>query len=144
MKSTLVLLAACHSATPTPPDPHAQIVDHLVGTWAGQAKGTPFGDFTFRLAFARRSDGAVHARLDGGGGMYLDFTFRHATAGWMLVEEGAIPSVGTQTHTLAPAGDTHWTDATLDVDLRVTADTLAWTTLVRGKPHAVFALHRVQ
>jgi len=145
MKYLLVaLLVACHPQAPQPPDPHAQIVDGLVGTWAGEAKGTPFGDFNFKLAFARQPDGAVHARLDGGGGMYLDFTFRRAAAGWMLVEEGAIPKLGTQSHTLAPVAGTRWADGTLDVDLRVSPTTLAWTTLVRGKPHAVFELHRVQ
>jgi hypothetical protein len=134
-----VAFAACHNAPATPPpDPHAVIVDHLVGVWTGDAIGTPFGDFRFALAFDRTPAGAVHARLDGTPGMYLDFTFDRDK----LVEEGAIPNVGKQTHTLAAVRDTHWADPTLDVDVALTGDSLVMTTLVRGKPHAVFRMRR--
>jgi hypothetical protein len=138
-----VVFAACHNTPATPPatpapDPHAAIVDSLVGVWTGNAIGTPFGDFPFALAFDRTPSGAVHGRLDGTPGMYLDFTFDRAK----LVEEGAIPSLGKQTHTLAATTGSHWADSTLDVDVAVTAESLVMTTLVRGKPHAVFRMQR--
>jgi len=134
-----VAIAACHNAPATPPpDPHAVIVDNLVGVWTGNAIGTPFGDFPFALAFDRKPTGVVHARLDGTPGMYLDFTFDRGK----LVEEGAIPNVGTQTHTLVATTGTHWADASVDVDVAVTGDALVMTTLIRGKPHAVFRMQR--
>jgi hypothetical protein len=131
-----VVLAACHHAPPR--DPHLTIVDNLVGVWTGNAIGTPFGDFPFALAFDRKPPGVVHARLDGTPGMYLDFTFGDNA----LVEEGAIPNVGTQTHTLVAVNGTHWADASVDVDVALTGDTLVMTTLVHGKPHAVFRMQR--
>src|SRR5262245_41177153 len=118
MKLVAILaVAACHqtpavvapppATVPPPPpaaDPHAATVDALVGVWAGKAIGTPYGDFPFALAFDRRADGAVHGHIESRPGMYLDFTFRRAGGAWVLDEEGAIPNVGTQRHTLAATG----------------------------------------
>src|SRR5689334_11372724 len=95
-------------------DPHATAVDGLVGAWQGQVLGTPLGDFPFAIAFEREASGDVHGRADNGGGMYLDFRFHKLGPTWTLTEEGALPDVGTQTHTLVPApnGDdgVRWVD----------------------------------
>jgi hypothetical protein len=152
--SLLIVVAACHSssavappAAPPPPpppaaDPHAAVVDSLVGVWAGKAIGTPSGDMPFALAFERQPDGAVHAHTEQSPGTYLDFTFRRMATSWVLVEAGAIPKAGSQTHTLAATSATHWTDSDVDVELGVTGDALVMTTTVHGKPHARFELAR--
>jgi len=119
-------------------DPHATTVDHLAGVWVGKAIGTPYGDFPMAIEFAPVAGGAVHGHLEAAPGNYLDFTFDHDK----LVEEGAVPSLGVQTHTLRPAGPDHWRDDTVDVDLRITGDALVWTTSVRGKTHSRFELAR--
>lgn len=140
----LLALAACHTASrpPTPPDPHEAIVTDLVGVWSGDAEGTPFGDFKLALDFTRLPDGSVHSRLDAGPGMYLDFVFHKAAGGWLLTEEGAIPKLGVQKHTLGPAPAGEWVDGDLHVALAMTGDALVWTTSMHGKPHAVFRLHK--
>jgi len=122
--------------------PGAATVAHITGTWVGMAEGTPLGDMPFALAFARDADGSVHARADDGKGMYLDFRFVQRPGTWVLVEEGAIPSIGVQTHTLTPDGAAHWRDKDVDVALDVTGDVLVMATTVRGKPHATFKLKR--
>ena len=138
----VIVIAACSNppapAPPVPVDPHVATIDHLVGVWAGQAIGTPFGDFRFGIAFDRKPAGSVHGRLDGAPGMYLDFTFARGA----LVETGAIPSLGVQTHTLAAAAGTHWHDDTVDVDLQITGDQLVWTTSIRGTKHSEFRMQR--
>jgi hypothetical protein len=156
MQTRFIALAALVTAcagTPKPvagPTPHDHAVEALVGSWAGHARGTPFGDFPMAIAFDR--DGAgVHGRLDNGQGMYLDFRFQREAGRWLLVEEGAIPGAGTQHSTLAPvaaAGAPRWADradpSRLAVAFAVDADTLTMTTTLHGAPHAVFELRRVQ
>jgi hypothetical protein len=125
------------------PLPHAAVVARLVGVWVGMAEGTPLGDIRFPLAFDREPDGSVHARTDDGKGMYLDFRFVERGGAWLLVEEGEIPSVGKQTHTLSPVPNaTRWSDKDVDVLVAIDGDTLVMTTAVHGKPHATFRLQR--
>jgi hypothetical protein len=146
--AALLVVAACHKpavvvvSPPPVADPHAAAVDALVGVWFGKAVATPYGDMPFALAFDRQPDGAVHAHTDDGKGLYLDFTFHHVDAGWVLDENGAAPGVGTQAHTLAATGATHWSDRDVDVDVAVAGDALVMTTSVRGKPHGRFELTR--
>jgi hypothetical protein len=141
----LASITACHEtpvAAPSPAhvDPRVATVDALVGKWRGKAEGTPLGDFPIGLTFARDSDRSVHARLDDGHGMYLDFRFM---PDGKLFEEGAIPSVGKQAHTLVPvAGATRWSDSDVDLDVALTGDSLVMTTTLHGKPHAVFRMQR--
>jgi hypothetical protein len=131
------------AAKPARPSPHAAAVAELVGVWLGMAEGTPFGDIRFALAFDRDPDGSVHARTDDGKGMYLDFRFVERDGAWLLVEEGQIPSLGKQTHTLLPApNETRWADKDVDVLVAVHGDTFVMTTAVHGKPHATFKLQR--
>jgi hypothetical protein len=132
-------------------DVHAAAVDDLVGVWRGTAVGTPFGDFPFAITFDREPTGDVHGRLQARPGMYLDFRFHRDQSRWVLIEEGAIPDVGTQSGTLAPvpgtAAPARWTDGDpghLAVALAVTADALEWTTTIDGKPHAVFKMARAR
>ena len=147
----LVLIAACAGPrSPAPPSPHDRAVAGLVGSWAGHARGTPFGDFPMAIAFDRDGTG-IHGRLDNGHGMYLDFRFQREGGRWLLVEEGAIPGAGAQHSTLAPvaaAGAPRWADrddpSRLAVAFAVDADTLTMTTTLHGAPHAVFELRRVQ
>ena len=143
----MTILIACHapsqsSAPPPPADAHATTVASLVGTWQGMAEGTPYGSFPLRLAFDRRPDGSVHTHLNGGPGMYLDFVFHQQAGRWLLTEEGAVPGVGTQRHTLAPVAAGEWVDGELRVALAMRDDTLVWTTVNQGKPHAVFRLRK--
>jgi hypothetical protein len=135
------------SAPASPPAPHASAVDALVGVWLGTGD-TPMGDIPIALAFDRAGDGAVQARLDGPGGMYLAFRFHRDGGRWLLAEEGYIPGAGVQRHVLVPAAPgARWVDqddatvlaVTLDVDDR----TLVFATELRGAPHAVFRLARV-
>src|SRR5262245_3271201 len=128
--------AAAAPAPAAAADAHATTVANLIGVWQGKALGTPFGDFPFAIAFDREPSGAVHGRLDGGPGMYLDFRFHRDGARWLLTEAGALPDVGTQTHTLSPgAGNpTRWTTAdpsVLVVELAIDGDALAMTTTLR-------------
>jgi len=141
------LLAGCHAAPPAAavrPDPRAALVASLAGVWKGRAEGTPFGDFPMALDFARRPDGALHARLASGPDFFLDFTFHRRDGAWLLTEQGALPKVGVQQHTLAPSRASAWSDAELDVELATVGGALIWTTVVRGKPHSVFRLHKVE
>jgi hypothetical protein len=143
----VALLVACHSAPQLssqalPQDPHATTIANLVGTWQGVAEGTPYGNFPLRLAFDRRRDGSVHTHLNGGPGMYLDFVFHLQGGRWLLTEEGAVPGVGVQRHTLAPMTAGDWVDGELRVALAMTGDALVWTTTNHGKPHAVFRLRK--
>lgn len=129
--------------THKPTQPHAAAVAELVGVWAGMANGTPFGDIPFALAFDREPDGSIHARTDDGKGTYLDFRFVERGGAWLLVEEGAIPKVGTQTHTLSPMpNETRWTDRDVDLVLAFHGDALVMTTAIHGQPHATFDLQR--
>jgi hypothetical protein len=141
----MAVLGACYSSSQhstTRPDPQATTMASLVGTWQGMAEGTPYGSFRLRLAFDRRSDGSVHTHLNGGPGMYLDFVFHRQAGQWLLTEEGAVPGIGTQRHTLTPAGDGIWVDGELRVALAMQGDGLLWTTTNQGKPHAVFRLRK--
>jgi hypothetical protein len=146
----VVFAAACAGSPRTraaAPDPHAQAVSQLVGRWEGKALGTPFGDFPFAIAFDREPGGDVHGRLDGGGGMYLDFRFHREAGAWRLIQSGQIPGVGARTSTLLPVGDTQWVvhaPKNLAVDLDVDATTLVMTTTLDGKKHAVFQLARAK
>jgi hypothetical protein len=147
-------VVACHpssSGAPAPSTPapkpaaaaRTSVIDRLVGVWAGTAEGTPFGDIPFALAFDRDADGSIHARTDDGKGTYLDFRFIERDGKWLLVEEGAIPRLGTQTHTLAPAEhEQRWSDKDIDVVLAIANDRLVMTTTLRGAPHATFRLQR--
>jgi hypothetical protein len=158
-----ILVAACAGSPPqrasapiAPPAPaaakldaHAAAVAGLVGVWQGNAIGTPMGDFPFAIAFDRDPSGAVHGRLDGAPGMYLEFRFHLDQARWVLDETGAIPNVGTQSDSLAPVpGEAaHWSDgepAHLAVVLSIANDQLEWTTTIDGKPHSVFKMSRVR
>jgi hypothetical protein len=152
----LALFVACHTPSPAehypeapvapppvaPADPHEGLVTSLVGVWSGTAEGTPLGDFRFALDFVRQPDGSVHTRLNNGPDMYLDFLFHKRDGAWLLTEEGAIPQLGVQKHTLvaAPTGD--WADGDLHVALAITGDAMVWTTTMHGKPHAVFHLQK--
>jgi hypothetical protein len=139
----LAFLAACHASRPTtPPDPHETIVTNLVGVWSGAAEATPYGGFRMALDFDRRPDGSVHTRFDGGSGMYLDFVFHRRNGSWVLTEEGVIPNVGVQKHTLTPAPGGEWVDGELRVALAMTGDAMVWTTTNHGTPHSVFRLHK--
>lgn len=135
---------ACHPSARVAADRHAAIVAELVGTWSGTAEGTPFGDFPIALAFERRGDGSVQARLDAGDGMYLQFAFRPHGRAWELAEDGALPGVGVQSHRLLPTGEREWSDGALTVALALRDDALEWTTTLRGRPHAVFRLTRAR
>ena len=116
MKSIFLLavIAAC-SAEPAPAhpvapaDPHEAIVTRLVGVWSGTAEGTPYGDFPMGLAFERRADGSVHARLDGQPGQYLGFVFHHRDGAWVLTEEGvtfpALPSTRRRADAMSRQGE---------------------------------------
>jgi hypothetical protein len=149
----LTLLPGCADtpARPAPAaaDPHGRAVDGLVGVWAGNAVGTPMGDFPFAVAFDREADGDVRGRLDDGRGMYLDFRFHRDGARWLLMEEGQIPSIGKQARTLAPVeggGAPRWLDgeARVAVELAVDDATLVMTTTLGGERHAQFRLQRVR
>lgn len=149
-----IATAACAepAAPPTaPPSAHQRAATDLVGRWRGQATETPFGPFPFEIEFAREADDAVHGRLDNGQGMYLDFRFHRDRTGWALTEEGAIPNVGVQKHTLIPAGDgpdgVRWEvpgkPGYMDVALAVDARAFKMVTRLHGKVHAVFELQRL-
>jgi hypothetical protein len=121
----------------------------MVGVWLGTAVDSPMGDFPVAFAFDRDAAGDVHARLDDGRGMYLDFRFHRAGGAWQLIEEGSIPGVGVQRHTLVPdptAGTARWVDqadpALLSITVGGTGDRVEWTTVLRGEPHVGFALER--
>jgi hypothetical protein len=149
--SCIAVLAACAPSSGTPPaqpvepiDRGQTIVSGLVGAWQGRAEGTPMGDFPMALRFAAEPDGAVHARLDGEGGMYLDFRFHRAGTTWLLTEQGAIPKLGVQSHTLMPTGPGVWSDQDVRVEVDERGDRVTWSTSVHGRPHAVFHLVRQQ
>jgi len=148
-----VSLAACGSEqhpAPVAADPHAAAVDDIVGAWQGQVIGTPLGDFPFAIAFDREASGDIHGRADNGGGMYLDFRFHKVGPMWTLTEEGALPDVGTQTHTLVPAAagadGPRWVDRDdpgyVEIAVAVAGDDLVLTAKVHGEAHAVFRMHR--
>ncbi len=155
--SLLLSLSACAGPAPArhadrqPPAPHARAVADLVGVWAGQATRTPFGAFPMALAFDRTADGAVHTRLVGAKGMYLDFRFHRDGQTWLLTEEGFLPGIGGQKHVLVPVPGgpgTRWVDrqdaAALAVDIDVDGRTLLFATRLRGEDHARFELARME
>src|SRR5215212_3795067 len=144
-------------------NPHGRAVADLVGVWAGDAIGTPRGDFPFAIAFDREAGGDVHGRIDDGRGMYLDFRFHRDGARWLLVEEGEIPGAGRQARTLVPAAGGNaprWIaerspgsgaqprgiaePAHVTVELAIDAGALVMTTTVGGERHAVFRLQRAR
>lgn len=161
----LILLAtsACHE-TPAPAAPtqtaaapaqsqHDAAVERMVGVWLGTAVDSPMGDFPVAFAFDRDPAGDIHARLDDGKGMYLDFRFHRAGGVWQLIEEGSIPGVGVQRHTLVPdpktADAARWVDQADPALLSITIGTIGgagdrveWATVLRGEPHVGFALER--
>lgn len=153
-KLLLVSLVACGSTPSAPPASkpapaapvaklHDATVDAVVGVWLGKAEDTPFGDFPMALAFQPDPDGSIHARLDDGKGMYIDFRFTRRDGAWYLHEEGAIPGAGKQSHTLAPvANAARWANDEVDIAFAVTPSTLVMTTSLGGKPHATFRLER--
>jgi hypothetical protein len=152
-----LLLVACGSSRtepapspPPPPDPHAAAVAGLVGgLWAGEISQSPVGPIPFAIEFSREPDGDVHGRAERDG-MFLDFRFQKAGETWVLVEDGQIPGVGRQTHTLEPAAPgpagPRWVTADdpsyVDVAFAVDGDRLVLTAKVHGEPHAVFELLR--
>jgi hypothetical protein len=133
------------------PSPHESAVAHLVGVWIGDTAHSPLGPFPMALAFDRQADGAVHSRLQGKDGMYLDFRFHRDGDTWILTEEGYLPSLGTQTHTLVPAAGgagARWVDRedpkALVVDVHVDRRTMRMDTRLRGKDHARFVMRRAE
>ncbi len=157
--SLIASVAACGAPAPAgrstgkPPPPalHARAVADLVGVWAGQATRTPLGPFPMALAFDRTADGAVHTRLDGADGMYLDFRFHRDGESWLLTEEGYLPGLGAQKHVLIPVpggAGARWVDrenaGVLAVDIDVDRRTLRFATRLRGKDHARFELGRME
>jgi hypothetical protein len=157
-----VLPAACDRPAPSPrtavprpratrPSPHESAVAQLVGVWLGDTARSPLGRFPMALAFDRGADGAVHTRFVGDGGMYLDFRFHREGDRWLLTEEGYLPDLGTQAHTLVPAAGgpgARWVDrddaSMLVVDVVVDRRTMRMDTRLRGKDHARFVLRRVE
>jgi hypothetical protein len=152
MKRILLLTVVAGCASPAPvapaPDPHAGVVESLVGAWAGEAD-TPIGDLPFAIEFVREADGSVHGRAEQGPGMYLDFHFRADGGRWVLHEAGELPGAGVQRHVLVPAGAdggaARWTTADpsyLAVTIGVDGDAMSFVTTVRGEDHAAFRLRR--
>ena len=135
--------AAAAAALPaSPPDPNETLVASLVGVWAGAAEGTPYGNFPIAFEFVRQPDGSVHTHLENESGMSLDFLFHRPGGAWILTEEGVIPQVGVQKHTLTPAPGAAWVDGDLRVALAMTGDAMVWTTTRQGTPHVVFRLRK--
>ena len=111
---------------------------------------SPIGPFPFAIDFAREpATGDVHGRAERDG-MFLDFRFHKAGPKWLLVEDGEIPGVGRQTHTLVPAdpgpAGPRWVTADdpsyVDVAFDLRGDSLVLTAKIHGEPHAVFELLR--
>jgi hypothetical protein len=146
------VLRASVARPPAPrPSPHEDAVAHLVGVWLGDTAHSPFGPFPLALAFDRGADGAVHSRLVGHGGMYVDFRFHRDGDTWLLTEEGYLPDLGTQTHTLVPVAGgpgARWVDrddaGALQVDVVVDRQTVRMDTRLHGEDHARFVMRRVE
>ncbi|HLL25245.1 MAG TPA: hypothetical protein VK427_24085, partial [Kofleriaceae bacterium] len=139
MRTAAVLcLAACASASspaPARPSAHADVVANLIGNWVGTAD-SPMGAFPFAIAFSREG-GDVHGRF-GNSEQYLDFRFHQQDGQWLLTEEGKLPGVGVQKHTLKPAGPAaRWIDDSgrlLEVTLELREPKLVFSTKLRGEP----------
>jgi len=154
--SIVIALFACDapapsSHSPAPPTEHSTAIASLPGVWAGRATRSPLGAFPVALASERAGDGSVHARMEFKGGAYLDLRFHRQGDAWLLTEEGYLPSLGTQSHTLVPVPGgpgARWVDrrdpATLAVDLDADQRTMILAARLRGKEHARLELERVE
>jgi hypothetical protein len=137
--------------TATAPLDLAAWVARGVGPWAGEATDTPIGDLPFAITFQGTADGAS-GTADSGYGFSLTFSYAVDAAGrWTLTETGTLPGKFEQSQVLSPVevdGDrVRWVtpdDPTyLQVDVTHAEDRLRMDTWVRGEPHAVLDLARV-
>ncbi len=128
-------------------------VAELEAVWAGNDNQTPAGPMPFALVFDREPDGGLHAHTAAGPNMYLDLRVHRDERGrWLLTEEGSFPGAGVQRHTLEPttfaAGVMEWEEpqqpGLVRVRIELAAGALKLSAFVRGKPHAVFNLTRLE